>query len=133
MMRSSLISLAMLALATGCGGRAGDAGVTPSFREDVSRLEQRTTPAGALSTRTLEPAIRGSAAEAAWEVKTDLPWPEYSRWVQQQLAPEFNFNASVARELRASKGSSTDLYSLTIISGSLDSATVSIEFRATPQ
>ena len=132
-MRSSLISLAMFALAAGCGGRARDADVTPSFREDVSRLEQRTTPAGGPSNKTLEPAIRSTAAEAAWEVRTRSPWPEYSRWVRRQLETEFGVDTSAARELRATKGSSTDLYFLAIAPDSLDPNTVSVQVRAVPR
>ena len=132
-MRSSLISLAILSLVAGCGGGVEHAGVTRLFREDVSRLEQRTTPAGALLRRTLEPAIRSTAAEAAWEVSTDAPWPEYSRWVRQQLEPEFDVDTSAARELRAAKGTSGDLYFLTIVPDSLDSTAVSVQFRALPR
>lgn len=132
-MRTSLISLAILAPAVGCGGRTENPSVTSSFRNDVSRLEQRTTPPGAMWRRTLEPAVRSTAAEAAWEVSTGLPWPEYSRWVRQQLAPEFDVETSAARELRAAKGSSADLYFLTIAPDSLDSAAVSVQFRALPR
>jgi hypothetical protein len=123
----------MLALATGCGGTVEDPGVTASFRDDISRLERRTTPPGALSHRTLDPAIRSGAAEAAWEVKSDLPWPEYSRWVRKQIEPEFDIATDGARELRATKGFSTDLYFLTIVPDSLDSAAVSIQLRALPR
>jgi len=128
-----ILSLAMLVLTAGCGGSVEDSGVTLSFRNDVSRLEKRTTPPGARSRRTLEPSIGSASAEAAWEVKTDLPWPEYSRWVRQQREPEFDIATSGAREMRAAMGSSTDLYFLTIAPDSLDSAAVSIQFRAVPR
>ena len=132
-MRSSLIPLAILAVVAGCGGRAGDVGVTSSFRDDVARLEQRTRPVGAVARRTLEPAIRSTAAEAAWVVKTQMLWPEYSLWVRRQLEPEFDIDTSVVRALRAVKGSPTDLYFLAIAPDSVDPNTVSVQFRALPR
>ena len=131
--RLPILLLGISALLAGCGSSAEESGATESFHHDVSRLEQRTTPPGAASHVTTEPAGRSGIAEAAWRVDSHMPWVEYSLWVRGQLASEMDVDTSMARVLKGVEASSTDIFYLKLAPDSLDSEVVLVQLSAVPR
>ena len=132
-MRRLVVVLGLTALVAGCGDSADDSGVTQSFRHEVARLKQRTTPAGAISHVTAEPAARSGTADAAWRLDSQLPWPEFSSWARRRLGSEFDVDTSMARVLKGARASATDIYYITLAPDALDSGVVLVHLTALPR
>lgn len=82
--------IVLAALTPACG--------TDSTPPDAARLRSLTVPPGGKAFPPLT-KISGDTAETSWIVQTDWSWPQYVKWIQEKLAPEFNTITVTAKEI----------------------------------
>ena len=81
-------------------------------RRDVAALVPRTVASGPLPTPTI--VQKPGTIEASWTVPLTTTWPEYSRWLQTQLAPEYHVKSSSTTEIVLVRILDADIYRLTL-------------------
>ncbi len=113
-------------------GFAGCREPDPLKREILS-LQERTMPPGAKVVEKTNVVRNGTTASSKWEYETDWDWEEYSTWVSNNLAPDYEAMMGGKTNLQFRRRLSGDVFTLQIESGMSNTVQrIRVEFRASP-
>ena len=59
------------------------------FQQEAERLERRTVPSDGIIVNRSGPVQNNWTVSASWEVETKLTQADYTKWMVEQLQPEF--------------------------------------------
>ena len=127
-----IVGFVVAALQCGCGAKESRTGMTPAFRSEVARLQERTSPVTSNARVTFLPRAYDGSTEAQWDILTGMEWPEYSRWVRQRLVPEFSVDTTNTRVLTCKKPLEADILVLSLAPDSVRNGLVHVRFRGSP-